>query len=46
VAESRHSYYPVGGDDLDELLGVAPIKDALVQEIRTGEPAGPVVLVR
>jgi putative hemolysin len=39
VAESRHSYYPVGRGDLDELLGVAPIKDALAPEIRTGEPA-------
>src|SRR5215212_1933960 len=38
VAESRHSYYPVARGDLDELLGVSPIKDALAQEIRTGEP--------
>jgi len=40
VAESRHSYYPVARGDLDDLLGVAPVKDALAQEIRTGEPAG------
>jgi putative hemolysin len=39
VAESRHSYYPVARGDLDELLGVSPIKDALAPEIRTGEPA-------
>jgi putative hemolysin len=39
VAESRHSYYPVARGDLDELLGVAPIKDALAREIRTGETA-------
>jgi putative hemolysin len=39
VAESRHSYYPVARGDLDELLGVSPIKDALAWEIRTGEPA-------
>ena len=39
VAESRHSYYPVARGDLDDLLGVAPVKDALAQEIRTGEPA-------
>ena len=39
VAESRHSYYPVARGDLDDLLGVAPVKDALAREIRTGEPA-------
>ena len=39
VAESRHSYYPVARGDLDDLLGVAPVKDALAQEIGTGEPA-------
>jgi putative hemolysin len=39
VAESRHSYYPVARGDLDDLLGIAPIKDALAREIRTGEPA-------
>jgi putative hemolysin len=39
VAESRHSYYPVARGDLDDLLGIAPIKDALAREIHTGEPA-------
>ena len=39
VAESRHSYYPVARGTIDDLLGVAPIKDALAQELRTGEPA-------
>lgn len=38
VAESRHSYYPVARGDLDDLLGIAPIKDALAREFRTGEP--------
>ena len=28
IAESRHSYYPVARGDLDDLLGVASIKDA------------------
>lgn len=39
VAESRHPYYPVARGDLDDLLGVASIKDALAQEIREGRPA-------
>jgi putative hemolysin len=39
IAESRHSYYPVARGDLDDLLGVASIKDALAQEIRDGQPA-------
>jgi putative hemolysin len=39
VAESRHSYYPVARGDLDDLLGIAPIKDALTREISTGAPA-------
>jgi putative hemolysin len=39
IAESRHSYYPVARGDLDDLLGVASIKDAMAQEIREGRPA-------
>jgi putative hemolysin len=39
VAQSQHSYYPVARGDLDDLLGIAPIKHALAHEIRTGEPA-------
>jgi putative hemolysin len=39
IAESRHSYYPVARGDLDELLGVASIKDAMAKEIRDGQPA-------
>src|SRR3712207_3823218 len=39
IAESRHSYYPVARGDLDDLLGVVSIKDALAQEIREGRPA-------
>lgn len=39
IAESRHSYYPVARSDLDDLLGVASIKDAMAQEIREGRPA-------
>ena len=39
IAESRHPYYPVAQGDLDDLLGVASIKDALAQEIREGRPA-------
>lgn len=39
VAESRHSYYPVARGDLDDLLGIAPVKDVLAREIHTGEPA-------
>jgi putative hemolysin len=38
IAESRHPYYPVARGDLDDLLGVASIKDALAQEIREGWP--------
>jgi putative hemolysin len=39
VAESRHSHYPVARGDLDDLMGVASVKDALAQEIREGRPA-------
>ena len=39
IAESRHPYYPVARGDLDDLLGVASIKDALAQEIQEGRPA-------
>ena len=39
VAESRHSYYPVARGDLDDLVGVASIKDALAREVREGQPA-------
>jgi putative hemolysin len=39
IAESRHSYYPVARGDLDNLLGVASVKDALAQEILEGQPA-------
>jgi putative hemolysin len=39
VAETRHPYYPVARGDLDDLLGVASIKDALAQEIREGRRA-------
>jgi putative hemolysin len=39
IAESRHSHYPVARGDLDDLVGVASIKDALAQEIRDGRPA-------
>src|SRR5918997_846673 len=41
IAESRHSYYPVARGDLDDLLGVASIKDTLAQEIREGRPTEP-----
>ena len=41
IAESRHSYYPVARGDLDELLGVASIEDALAQESREGRPTDP-----
>ena len=41
IAESRHSYYPVARGDLDDLLGVASIKDTLAQEIREGRPTDP-----
>jgi putative hemolysin len=30
--ESRHSYYPVARGDLDDLLGVASIKDAWARQ--------------
>ena len=46
IAESRHSYYPVARGDLDDLLGVASIKDALTQEIREGLPADPLGSLR
>jgi putative hemolysin len=46
IAESRHSYYPVARRDLDDLLGVASIKDALTQEIREGLPADPLGSLR
>jgi putative hemolysin len=39
IAESRHSYYPVAQGDLDDLLGVVSIKDAIAQEILEGRPA-------
>jgi putative hemolysin len=39
VAESRHSYYPVARGDLDDLLGVTSVKDAMAQEILEGQPA-------
>ena len=37
AAQSRHSYYPVARGDLDEMLGVASIKDA-VPRAMTGDP--------
>ena len=46
IAESRHAYYPVARGDLDDLLGVASIKDALAQEIREGWPADPLASLR
>lgn len=46
IAESRHSYYPVTRGDLDDLLGVASIKDALAQEIREGRPTDPLGSLR
>jgi len=39
IAESRHSYYPVARGDLDDLVGVASIKDAMAREILEGRPA-------
>jgi len=38
AAESRHSYFPVARGDLDDLLGLASVKDAWAREI-TGQPA-------
>ena len=38
VAESRHSYFPVARGDLDDLLGLASVKDAWAREM-TGQPA-------
>ena len=38
VAESRHSYFPVGRGDLDDLLGIASVKDAWVRQA-SGQPA-------
>jgi putative hemolysin len=32
AAESRHSYFPVARGDLDDLLGIASVKDAWVRE--------------
>ncbi len=32
VAESRHSYFPVARGDLDDLLGIASIKDAWTRQ--------------
>ena len=37
VAESRHSYFPVARGDLDDLLGLASVKDAWAREM-TGQP--------
>ena len=37
AVESRHSYYPVARGDLDEMLGVASIKDAIPRAM-TGAP--------
>src|SRR3712207_6139074 len=36
--EAGHSYYPVARGDLDELLGIASVKDAWVRQA-VGEPA-------
>ncbi len=33
VAQSRHSYYPVARGNLDEMLGVASIKDAIARAV-------------
>jgi putative hemolysin len=38
VAESRHSYFPVARGDLDDLLGIASVKDAWVRQA-SGQPA-------
>jgi putative hemolysin len=36
--EGRHSYYPVARGDLDDLLGITPVKDAWARQA-SGEPA-------
>ena len=38
VAESRHSNFPVARGDLDDLLGIASVKDAWVRQA-SGQPA-------
>jgi putative hemolysin len=38
AAESRHSYFPVARGDLDDLLGIASVKDAWVRQA-SGQPA-------
>jgi putative hemolysin len=38
AAESRHSFFPVAREDLDDLLGIASVKDAWSREA-SGEPA-------
>jgi putative hemolysin len=38
AAESRHSYFPVAREDLDDLLGIASVKDAWSRQA-SGEPA-------
>jgi putative hemolysin len=38
VAESRNSYFPVARGDLDELLGIASVKDAWTRQA-SGQPA-------
>lgn len=38
AAQSRNSYYPVARGDLDELLGIASVKDARARHV-TGQPA-------
>jgi putative hemolysin len=38
AAESRHSYFPIARGDLDDLLGIASVKDAWEREA-SGQPA-------
>jgi putative hemolysin len=38
AAESRHSYFPVARGNLDDLLGIASVKDAWARQA-SGEPA-------
>jgi putative hemolysin len=38
AAESRHSYFPVARGNLDDLLGIASVKDAWARQT-SGEPA-------
>jgi magnesium and cobalt exporter, CNNM family len=45
VAESRHSYFPVARGDLDDLLGIASVKDAWARQA-SGQPADLVASVR